>query len=145
VEDEEIQGYRKKKLNELPTIAKITVLDFVFRNSSPAVFGVEVMAGILKKRERFISSSDEKIGQVKEMQENRSTVQEASKGKEVAISIPGLNFERQITVGESLYTNLSETEFRKFKEHKELLSSEEKSVLQEISQIKRIANPTWGI
>ncbi len=140
-----VKDIERKKLNELPTIAKITVLDFVFRNSSPAVFGVEVMAGILKKRERFISSSDEKIGQVKEMQENRSTVQEASKGKEVAISIPGLNFERQITVGESLYTNLSETEFRKFKEHKELLSSEEKSVLQEISQIKRIANPTWGI
>ncbi len=142
---EKLRNIERKKLNELPAIAKITVLDFVFRNSSPAVFGVEVNGGTLKKRERFINKNDEKIGQIKEMQENRNTVQEVTKGKEIAISVPGLNFERQIVVGESLYTNLSETEFRKFKEYKHLLSSEEKSVLQEIAQIKRRTNPTWGI
>ncbi len=142
---QKLKDIERKKLNELPTISKITVLDFVFRNSSPAVFGVTVDGGILKKRERFINKDDVKIGQIKEIQEDRSTVQEATKGKEVAISVPGLNFERQITVGESLYTNLSETQFRQFKERKELLSSEEKSVLQEIAQIKRRENVTWGI
>ncbi|MDH3353411.1 MAG: translation initiation factor IF-2, partial [Nanoarchaeota archaeon] len=142
---EKLKDIERKKLKELPAIAKITVLDFVFRNSSPAVFGVEVNGGTLRNKERFINKDDEKIGQIKEMQEDRNTVQEATKGKEIAISIPGLNFERQITVGESLYTNLSETEFRKFKEHRDLLSSEEKAVLQEIAQIKRRLNPTWGI
>ena len=140
-----LREIERKKLGELPSIAKITVLDFVFRNSSPAVFGVEVRGGVLKNREKFINKDDKKIGQIKEMQENRSTVHEATAGKEVAVSIPGLNFERQIIVGESLYTNLSETDFRKFKEYKYLLSSDEKSVLQEIAQIKRRSNPTWGI
>ncbi len=142
---QKLKDIERKKLNELPTISKITVLDFVFRNSSPAVFGVIVNGGILKKRERFINKDDVKIGQIKEIQEDKNTVQEASRGKEVAISVPGLNFERQITVGESLYTNLSETQFRQFKKHKDLLSAEEKSVLQEIAQIKRRENTTWGI
>ena len=143
--EEKAREIERKKLDELPRICKITILDFVFRNSSPAVFGVEVDGGLLKKEERFINKDDEKIGQIKEMQVDRNTVQKAEKGKEVAISMPGVNFERQLIVGESLYTNLSETEFRKFKSSKDLLSAEEKAILQEIAQIKRKENPTWGI
>ena len=142
---EKIQEIERKKLNELPRICKLTILDFVFRNSSPAVFGVVVNGGLLKNRERFINKDDIKIGQIKEIQHERNNVQEGAKGQELAISMPGVNFERQLTIGEALYTNLSETEFRKFKEHKNLLSSEEKSILQEIAQIKRRENPTWGI
>jgi len=142
---EKTREIEKQKLSELPSICKLTLLDFVFRNSNPAVFGVRVDGGVLKKKERFINSNDEKIGQIKEIQEDKAGVQQAIEGKEVAISIPGLNFERQLSVGESLYTNLSETEFRKFKTHKDLLSSSEKSVLQEIAQIKRRKESTWGI
>ena len=142
---EQSKEIEKKKLSELPKIAKITILDFVFRNSNPAVFGVEIMGGVLKKGERFINKDDTKIGQIKEIQEDKNNVQEVGKGKEVAISVPGINFERQLVVGESLYTNLSETEFRKFKEHKHILSSEEKTILQEIAILKRRKIPTWGI
>jgi translation initiation factor 5B len=143
--EKKIKEMERKKLEELPSICKITILDFVFRNSSPAVFGVEIKGGILKNRERFINQNDEKIGQIKEIQHEKNNVQEATIGQEVAISVPGVNFERQLKVGESLYTNLSETEFRKFKKHKDLLSSEEKTILQEVAQIKRRENPTWGI
>ena len=143
--EEKIKDIERKKLEELPKICKLTILDFVFRNSSPAVFGVEVKGGILKNKERFINTNDEKVGQIKEIQHEKNNVQEATKGQEVAISMPGVNFERQLKVNESLFTNLSETEFRKFKKHKDLLTSEEKSVLQEIAQIKRRENPTWGI
>jgi translation initiation factor 5B len=142
---EKIQEIERKKLSELPAICKLTILDFVFRNSSPAVFGVKVVGGILKSKERFINREDKKIGQVKEIQHEKKSVQKVESGEEVAISMPGVNFERQLTVGESLYTNLAESEFRKFKEHKNLLSSEEKSILQEIATIKRRESPTWGI
>jgi len=143
--DKKLKEIERKKLEELPKICKLTILDFVFRNSSPAVFGVEVNGGILKNKERFINKDDVKIGQIKEIQHEKNNVQEATKGQEVAISIPGVNFERQLTVGEPLYTNLSETEFRKFKKHKDLLSAEEKSILQEVAALKRRLNPTWGI
>jgi len=143
--EKKLQEIERKKLSELPKIAKITILDFVFRNLNPAVFGIKVEGGTLHKRGRFINKDNVKIGQVKEMQEDKKNIQEATSGKEIAISVPGVNFERQLTVGESLYTNLSETEFRKFKEHKDLLTSEEKKVLQEIAQIKRRENVTWGV
>ncbi len=140
-----LQEIERKKLSELPAICRLTVLDFVFRNSSPAVFGVRVDSGVLKNKERFINQDDKKIGQIKEVQEDRRTTQKVASGKEVAISMPGVNFERQLVVNEHLYTNLSETEFRKFKKNKSLLSSEEKTTLQEIATIKRRFNVTWGI
>ncbi|NPE26620.1 translation initiation factor IF-2 [Methanococcoides sp. SA1] len=143
--EEKIQEIERKKLSELPTICKLKVLDFCFRNTSPAVFGVSVEAGTLKAHERFINRDDKKIGQIKEIQHEKKSVNKIESGKEVAVSMPGVNFERQLTKDEFLYTNLGESQFRKFKEHKALLSSEEKSILQEIAQIKRRENVTWGI
>ena len=66
-------------------------------------------------------------------------------GDEVAISLPGVNFERQLEAGEFLYSNLAESQFRKFKECKELLTVEEKKILMEIAELKRKEIPTWGI
>jgi len=140
-----LKEIERKKLAELPTICKFTIMDFVFRNSSPAVFGVVVDGGSLKKDLKFINRDDEKIGHVKEIQLEKNNVKEATKKQEVAISMPGINFERQLKVGESLYTNLGESQFRKFKEHKDLLSSDEKAILQEIAGIKRRTSETWGI
>jgi hypothetical protein len=79
------------------------------------------------------------------MQHERNNLDRAEKGKEIAISMPGVNFERQLKTGENLYSNLSEFQFRKFKEHKDLLTSEEKQILQEIAAIKRKEKVTWGI
>ncbi len=143
--ENKIKEIERAKLKELPTISKITILDFVFRNSNPAVFGVKVEAGKLIKKINFINKDNEKIGSIKEMQEEKRNVQEATAGKEIAISMPGVNFERQLKIGESLYPELGESQFRKFKEYKNLLNSEEKSLLQEIAAIKRRTNPTWGV
>ncbi len=150
---EEVEKYRenkrreeeRKKLHELPTLAKIHILDFVFRNSSPAVFGVKIEGGTLTREIEMINVSDEKIGRIKAIQHDKNSLDKAEKGKEVAISIPGVVFDRQLTVGENLYSNLSEFQFRKFKEYKDLLTSEEKQVLQEIAAIKRKEKVTWGI
>lgn len=142
--EEKEKEIERKKLGELPTIAKITVLDFVFRNTSPAIFGVSVDGGKIIHGEDFINSNDEKIGKIKAIQEEKTSLKEAEMGKEVAISMPGVNFERQLKVGENLYTNLGESQFRKFKKYKDLLTSDEKSVLQEITTIKRKASVTWG-
>jgi translation initiation factor 5B len=135
----------RKKLEELPGIVKISILDFVFRNTNPAIFGIKVEGGVLKQEIEMINNIDEKIGRIKAIQADKTSVQQAEKGKEVAISMPGVNFERQLKVGEFLYSNLSEFQFRKFKEYKDILSSEEKSILQEIAAVKRRKEATWGI
>jgi translation initiation factor 5B len=135
----------RQKLNELPNICKIKILDFVFRNTNPAIFGIVVEGGVLTQELEMINSLDKKIGRIKTIQENKDTMKQAEKGKEVAISIPGVNFERELKVGESLFSNLSEFQFRKFKEYKDLLTSEEKAILQEIAKVKRRENMTWGL
>jgi len=135
----------RKKLSELPSIAKLSVLDFVFRNTNPAIFGVKIEGGILRQDLEMINNQDKKIGRIKSIQADKTSVQTAEKGKEVAISMAGVNFERELTIGEFLYSNLSEFQFRKFKEYKDILNSEEKSIIQEIAAIKRRTNVTWGI
>ncbi len=135
----------RKKLEELPRLVKITILDFVFRNSNPAIFGVCVNGGKLLQGINLINKNNEKIGHVKAIQHEKSSVKEAEKGKEVAISMPGINFERQLAVGDVLYSNLAESQFRKFKENKSLLTEDEKKVLMEIAEIKRKESVTWGI
>lgn len=150
---EEVEKFReakriekeRKKLEELPSLVKIHILDFVFRNSNPAIFGVRVEGGVLKKELEMINISDGKIGRIKAIQHEKNSLDKAEKGKEVAISMPGVNFERQLTVGENLYSNLSEFQFRKFKENRDILNNEEKQVLQEIAAIKRKEKATWGI
>jgi translation initiation factor 5B len=135
----------RKKMNELASLFKLTILPFVFRNTSPAIFGVKVNAGTLKKSAELISEEDKKIARVKTIQEDQNSIQEAESGKEVAISLPGVNFERQLKENQILYSNISETQFRKFKEHKNLLKQDEIKILQEIAEIKRKESPTWGI
>jgi len=150
---EKVEEYRekkridkeRKKLGDLPSLVKLNILDFVFRNSNPAVFGVNVIGGLLKREIEVINTSDEKIGRIKAIQYEKNSVEKAEKGEEIAISVPGVNFERRLKVGENLYSNLSEFQFRKFKDNKDLLTNEEKQVLQEIVAIKRKENITWGI
>ncbi|MEM4330473.1 MAG: translation initiation factor IF-2 [Candidatus Pacearchaeota archaeon] len=144
LEEYRIQKEREK-LESLPSLCKIRVLNFVFRNSNPAIFGVRVEEGVLKKEEELINSKGEKIGRVKTIQKEKNNLDKALKGEEVAICVPGLNFERQLNFEEFLYSNLTEHEFREFKKNKELLSSEEKQILQEIASIKRKTNINWGL
>ncbi|MEI6058403.1 MAG: translation initiation factor IF-2 [archaeon] len=135
----------RKKLQELPSLVKIKILDFVFRNSNPAIFGVVVEGGILKHDINLINKKDEKVGHVKAIQHEKENVQKAEQGQEVAISIPGVNFERQLEVGEHLFSNLAESQFRKFKDNKDLLTEAEKKVLMDIAEIKRKTNNVWGV
>ncbi len=130
----------------LATICKLKILpQYVFHNSNPAVFGVKVEAGKLKHNTNLIDNNGTDIAKVKEVQENQHKVAIAEQGKEVAISLPGINFERQLKETSELYSNLSEHQFREFKENKDILSREEIQTLQKIAEIKRKKKATWGV
>jgi len=58
--------------------------------------------------------------------------------------MPGINFERRIKNIKFLYSNITEAQFHKFKKNKDLLSSKEVSLLQEIAEIKREEKADWG-
>jgi len=137
---------KRDKLMGLAVICKLKVLpQHVFRNSHPAIFGVAVEAGKLKPGVNLIDSNGQEIAKVKAIQSEGKNVEKAEKGEEVAVSLPGITFDRQLEDVEYLYSNLSEKQFRDFKKNKELLTRDEVQALQKIAEIKRKVKVTWGV
>jgi translation initiation factor 5B len=135
----------KKRLMGLASLCKIKVLpQYVFRNTNPAIFGVRIEGGKLMHGVSLIDKHEEKVGRIKNIQSENHSVDEATEGMEVAVSIPGSNFERKLKDKDFLYSDISDSQFRNFKKNKDLLSPSEISALQEIATIKREKNPEWG-
>lgn len=136
----------KKRMMGLTTICKLEILhEYVFRNTKPAIFGVRVVGGKLTKDLSMINELDEKVGNIKNIQKDRNSVDEAHEGDELAISIPNINFERQLKDKKFLYTNLGESQFKEFKKNKDLLNGNEMNVLRDIAEIKRKTKEDWGV
>ena len=136
----------KNRLIGLASLCKLKVLpQYVFRNTKPAIFGVEVETGKLVPGNEFIDSKGEKIGRIKNIQLENKSVNEATEGMEIAISIPGVNFERQMKNKNFLYSNISESQFKNLKKNKDLLSRKEMNLLQEIAEVRRQEKADWGV
>ena len=136
----------KRRLEELATITKLKILhSYVFRNTNPAIFGVRIEGGKLTSGQNLIDENGEKVGKIKNIQLDKNSVQEAHEGQEVAVSMPGINFERAMKDRNFLYSDLGESQFRNFKKNKDLLSQNEIKILQEIAEIKRQKKDDWGI
>lgn len=145
-QEEKRNEIKRERLMGLATICKLSILhQYVFHNSNPAVFGVKVEAGKLKQGIPLIDENGNSIAKVKDIQENQKKIEEAVQSMEIAMSLPGVNFERQLKEIKNLYSDLSEKQFRSFKENKDLLTSEEMHTLQKIAEIKRQEKMTWGV
>ncbi|MBD3247601.1 translation initiation factor IF-2 [Candidatus Pacearchaeota archaeon] len=143
---EKAKEIEKRRLMELATIAKVDVLHkYVFRNTKPAIFGVKIKAGKINSGLNLIDEKGEKVGRIKNIQSENKSVEKANKDMEVAISVPGINFERQMKDKKTLYSDISESQFKKFKKNKDLLSGDEIKTIQEIAEIKRKEKPEWGM
>jgi len=128
----------KEKLLGLASICKLEILPgYVFRNSNPAIFGVKILGGKLKSGLPLIDNLGQEIARVKAIQSENKSVDEASEGMEAAISLPGTTFDRQLKSSKFLYVDINERQFKEFKKNKDLLSSREISILQEIAVIKK--------
>jgi len=143
------QVLKKIELSELEKLTKPCKIEllkgYVFRQSNPAVLGVEVLSGTLKTKTPLMNKQGKQLTFVKSIQREQESVSEAKKGSQVAVSLPGVVVGRQVHEGDVLYSFLTEEEFRKYKEFKNLLSADEKSVLKEIAEIMRQADILWGV
>ncbi|MFH1289800.1 MAG: hypothetical protein ABIH92_00150, partial [Nanoarchaeota archaeon] len=128
----------REKILSLAPVCKLEILNqYVFRNSNPAIFGVRVLAGKAKVGMSLIDESGDVVARVKSLQLDKSSVQEAKVGQELAIALPGTNFERRLGDKKSLFSDLTQRQFKSFKQNREFLSSDELKVLQEIADIKQ--------
>jgi translation initiation factor aIF-2/yIF-2 len=111
---------------------------FVFRRSNPAIFGVEILAGKLRQKSKVMNSSGEEVGQVQQIQIEGQEVSEAQQGSKVAVSMKEPVVGRQIKENETLYSLPTSDEARMLVQRfYDLLTEEEKGVLNEIIQIRR--------
>ena len=144
------EGKRREEeeanLKNLIRPCKIYIMpNFVFRQSNPAVVGIEVLKGTLKANMSLMNGTGKRVTEVKSIQEDGKNVGLAEKGKQVAISLPGVIIGRQVVEGQVLISDLTEEEFRKLKGMKSFLNSDEIELLKEIAESKRKQNPLWGV
>ncbi len=118
--------------------------DYVFRVNHPAVIGVRVLAGRIQSDTKLLKEDGRVVGRIKSIQSENKTLDEATQGEEVAISIEGVTVGRQIKGNDILYTDLSSEEAKKLKQM-DVLNIDEKDVLEKITQIKRKTDKFWGI
>lgn len=135
-----------KKISCITRPCKVEILKgYIFRQNNPAVFGVDIVEGELKTNMKLMKKDGTKLNIVKGIQADQKNVEMAEKNKQVAVSVDGITVGRHINEGDILYSEITQDEFRKLKEMKEVLSKEEIEILKEIAEIKRKENPMWGI
>ena len=102
----------------------------IFRQSNPAVFGVEVLRGVLKPG-IFLEKDGKKIDRVKEIGKEGKPVSEAIRGDKVAVSLPSATVGRHINEGDTLRAYLTKTDLKTLKEIFSKLKEDEKDLLAE--------------
>jgi translation initiation factor 5B len=118
--------------------------DHSFRMRDPAVFGVRVLAGRLLAGRRLIREDGKPIGNLKSIQKDKRSVEEAKLGDEVAISVPGVTIGRQISEGDILHMDIPESD-AKWLLQKGDISPEEKDTLMELIRVRRKEDRYWGL
>ncbi|HYY66306.1 MAG TPA: translation initiation factor IF-2 [Nitrososphaeraceae archaeon] len=132
--------------NEITPICKFQFMKgFVFRHNDPAVFGAEILVGKLRQKVLVMNNEGKKIGTIHQLQENGKTIEEATKGMQVAVSIKEPTIGRQINEGDIFYTDLNSKQAKMLIEKfNHRLNDEEKEVFNKILALKRKEDPTYG-
>jgi len=134
-QDEKREELKKAKLARLVMPVKFTVLKgLVFRRSGPAVVGVKIGEGRLRKGVTAMKESGRLIGEIASIQSKNKEVETAEKGSEVAVSIKKGVVGRNIKEGDTLYSYVPGEQFFEIINSMEL-DDNEKELLEEIKKI----------
>jgi translation initiation factor 5B len=137
---------REKALKAVTRPAKIQAMpDHVFRKNNPAVIGVKVLKGVLTPGCTLMDEKGERIGTLKSIQEENESIEEAERGSQVAASIQGATIGRDLEESQIMLTDITSKDYQRLQELEDLLLEGEKSVLEEIVEIKDEKNPHWKI
>ncbi len=119
--------------------------DCVFRQSKPAIVGVQVIGGVIRTQTNLMREDGANVGAIKGIQAHNENVGSATVGQEVAVSIDGPTVGRQIHEGDILYVNVPEKHARIVEmELMPKLSEDEREVFEKFLEIKRKKEPFWG-
>ncbi|MGZ4934330.1 MAG: translation initiation factor IF-2 [Halobacteriota archaeon] len=138
--------YGKKRYETIIRPGKFTILPgYVFRQSKPAIVGVQIAGGTLRNGVSLIRDDGTRVGTLKVMQDRGENINEAGEGKEIAVSIDGPTVGRQINEGDVLYVDVPEKHAKVMEQELyDALKPSERMMLQEFLAIKRRNNSFWG-
>jgi len=126
---------KKITIEQLPLPAKILVLEgHFFRESKPAVFGIEILDGTLKAKVRLVNAHGDEIGEVGGIQHDKKPVELATRGMQVAISVDEAVCGRTFTENEILFVRINKKEAELLKS-KGAVAGSDVELLEEIIQL----------
>jgi translation initiation factor 5B len=138
-----VENYEKweneKKLREEESLlasvtrpAKVKVLPgYLFRQSKPAVFGVEIMKGIIRPGIK-LEVKGKPIGDVREIQSRGENLKQAEAGERVALSMMQVVFGKDVNEGDELDTIVPEKDKEVLKKLRSRLRGDEIELLEEM-------------
>ncbi|MFB6184054.1 MAG: translation initiation factor IF-2 [Haloarculaceae archaeon] len=136
-------------LQNITRPARFRILDdHVFRQSDPAVVGVEVLTGLLRRNTRIVTwdgDEPERVGELKSIQDEGEDVDEARTGEQVAVSIDGPTVGRHIDEGDDLWVEIPEKHAKILEQElSEEISADEREALRMYLEKHRTRDPFWG-
>lgn len=143
----ELKAREEMGLSALIRPGKIRFLPgFIFRKSKPAIFGAEVLGGVIQPGYPLIKSNGRVVGEIMQIQDKGETIPEATVGMEVAISVREAVIDRHVKENEILYVGVPEHDARELlTKYKGSLPPDEIQTLEELIQIMRKSSPVWGL
>jgi len=143
------QAQQEQIMENITRPARFELLpDHTFRQSGPAVVGVEIRGGLLRRNSRIVrfeNGETERVGQLKSIQDEGDDVDEARTGERVAVSIDGPTVGRQIKEGDELWVEIPEKHAKILEQElTEELTADEREVLSVYLDRRRERDPFWG-
>ena len=143
------EAQQEQVLENITRPARFEILDdHTFRQSDPAVVGVEIRGGLLRRNSRIVKfdgREPERVGMLKSIQDGGEDVDEARTGERVAVSIDGPTVGRQIEEGDELWVEIPEKHAKILEQElTEDITIDEREVLSMYLEKHRERDPFWG-
>ena len=117
----------------------------VFRQSKPAIIGIEVISGTVKQGLKLINKNGDPVGVISSMEDNGETLSDISRGQRVAMAIDSAVVGKHFEEGDELFIDIPEKHYKFIeREFKNKLTEDEFETLYEFLDIKRKQDPDWG-
>ena len=147
--DEIERAQQETVLDKIVRPCRFRILeDHVFRQSDPAVVGVEVLSGTLKNNQNVVKwegNETTRVGQLSGIQEQGEDVSEARAGTRVSVAIDGPTVGRQIEEGDELWIHLPEKHAKILEQElSDDIPADELEALTSYLDKHRKRDPFWG-
>ena len=144
--DEMEQAKKKAFYDAIIKPAKFMSLPkLVFRQSKPAIIGIESISGTVKQGQTLINKNGEYVGVIASMEDKGETLPSIPRGQRVAMAIKDAIVGKHFEEGDELYIDIPEKHYKFIeREFKDKLTEDEYETLYEFLEIKRKQDPDWG-